>query len=114
MLLQHARRPRLDDNEIRSAAMVIEVLTFEVAPSDLAGWLAAEGSAWTPYLQGCDGFIRKEIWRDRAVPSVIEVVIWWETYEQWKQITAADVAAVDQGMGEWFRGSTCRELDRLS
>lgn len=83
--------------------MVIEVLRFEVDPADRPRWLEVEEAVWTRFLERQDGYVRKERWLHADDPSAVSVVIWWETLEQWKRISAAEVEAVDQEMGEWFR-----------
>jgi uncharacterized protein (TIGR03792 family) len=91
--------------------MVVEMLTFEVAPEEQAEWLAVEESVWSRFLQGCDGFARKQMWRSADRPQLVHAVIWWESREQWKAITAVQVAAVDARMGSWFREARLLEFE---
>lgn len=83
--------------------MVIEELHFIVEPSEQAGFLAKETEVWTGFLQTCDGFVDKQVWVADDEPSRLVVMIWWETMEQWKTITAAQCDEVDARMGEWLR-----------
>ncbi len=89
--------------------MVVEVLTVEVDPAERSGWLQADETVWTRHLRTCDGFVAKERWLDPERPGEVTVVIWWASREQWKAITADEVAAVDARMGEWRREPRCRE-----
>lgn len=93
--------------------MVVEMLTFEVTPGEQAEWLAVEESVWSRFLEGCDGFVRKEMWRSVDRPELVHAVIWWESKEQWKAITAEQVAAVDARMGSWFREGRLAEYEVL-
>ena len=72
-------------------------------------WLEADRRVWTPFLQGCDGFVRKEVWFADDSPEVV-VVVWWESMAHWKAIDPDTVAAVDARMGDWHREPTCRSF----
>lgn len=80
-------------------AVVIEELTATMDPELVDDYLAADARVWTPYLESCDGFLGKETWVSTDRPGVIVFVIRWATREQWKRITAEEVAAVDARMG---------------
>lgn len=86
--------------------MVIEWLTFEVPAHEQVEWLDIEEQIWTRYLQTQPGFVRKEIWTEIEIPDVVHAVIWWESTELWKAITAEQVADVDQRMGDAWRPCT--------
>jgi uncharacterized protein (TIGR03792 family) len=83
--------------------MVIEELHFLVDPAEQKAFLAKETEVWTGFLRTCDGFVDKQVWIAEDEPSRIVVIIWWETMEQWKRITAAECDEVDKRMGEWLR-----------
>lgn len=83
--------------------MVVEELHFRVAPSEQGGFLAKETEVWTGFLQTCDGFVDKQVWIADDDPELIVAMIWWETMEQWKTITAEQCDEVDARMGEWLR-----------
>ena len=89
-------------------AVVIEFLTFDVAPDDRERWLRVEEEVWSRFLEAQDGFIRKEMWLAEEDPSAVHAVIWWESLAQWKAIGPESVAAVDERMGEWLRVPSCR------
>ena len=78
---------------------VIEELTITVEPSDRAAYLERDAEDWTPYLAERDGFLGKEIWLPDDEPGTIVLIIRWASMEQWKRISPAQVAAVDQQMG---------------
>jgi uncharacterized protein (TIGR03792 family) len=83
--------------------MVIEELQFMVDPNERDRFLEIEGRVWTGFLQTCDGFVRKEVWVPELDPGRVVVMIWWNTMEQWKSITAQQCDEVDARMGEWLR-----------
>lgn len=89
-------------------AMVIELLTFQVADDERDDWLRVEEQVWSRFLEQQDGFVRKEMWVEAGDPDTVHAVIWWESMEQWKAIGADAVAAVDEHMGHWLREPTCR------
>ena len=89
--------------------MVIELLTFRVDPGERDRWLAVEEEVWSRYLEGCDGFVRKEMWLPEEDPGTVRAVIWWESMGQWKAIGPEAVAEVDARMGDWLREPTSCE-----
>ncbi|MYH78357.1 MAG: TIGR03792 family protein [Acidimicrobiaceae bacterium] len=88
--------------------MVIEFLTFEVAPDELEEWLTVEEQHWSRYLESCPGFIGKEMWVEEGDPGRVHAVIRWESMEAWDAVPPADVEAVDEAMGQWCREATMR------
>ncbi len=84
--------------------MVIEFLTFEVAPAERDQWLEVEERHWSRYLESRPGFISKEMWVGDD-PGKVHAVIRWETQAAWNAVPAEDVEAVDQAMGKWFRAA---------
>lgn len=91
---------------------VIEELTLTVDADRRDAYLERDAEIWTPYLEQCDGFLSKEVWLPHDQPDTIVFIIRWETMAQWKAITAKQVAAVDQRMGEFQPTTlTCRALD---
>jgi uncharacterized protein (TIGR03792 family) len=88
--------------------MVVEMLTFAVAEADRAEWLRVEEQVWSRFLERQPGFVRKEMWVDVEDTASVHAMIWWESLELWQAISAETVAAVDAGMGEWFREGTLR------
>ena len=83
--------------------MVIEELHFIVEPSERDAFLERETEVWTGFLQSCDGFVDKQVWVAEDEPSRVVAMIWWNTMEQWKTITAKQCDEVDARMGEWLR-----------
>ena len=89
--------------------MVVEVLRFEVDPSDFDEWVDVDRRTWTAFLEQQRGFLRKEVWRGPG--DEVRVVVWWRTRDDWDAITDQQVAEVDARMGEWFRASTLETFD---
>lgn len=83
--------------------MVIEELQFVVDPAERDEFLEVEGRVWTGFLKTCDGFIKKEVWVPRDDPGRVVAMIWWESMEQWQQVTAEQCAEVDELMGKWLK-----------
>jgi uncharacterized protein (TIGR03792 family) len=88
--------------------MVIELLTFTVAPEDRSEWLDVEERTWSRFLEQQSGFVRKEMWIEEGDEQHVRAVIWWESMEQWKAISRETVRAVDESMGEWVRRPSMR------
>ena len=88
--------------------MVIEFLTFEVDPAERDQWLAVEELHWSRYLESRPGFVGKEMWVAADDPGKVHAVIRWESMEAWQAVPPAEVAAVDEAMGEWFRQAAMR------
>lgn len=86
--------------------MIVEFLTFDVPSVAQTGWIEQDRAVWTPFLQAQAGFIHKELWIDEKV----HVVIWWESMEAWKAITAEQVAAIDEQLGEFQVEPTMRSF----
>ncbi len=91
--------------------MVIEFLTFTVAPADHDGWLDADERVWTGFLRTQSGFVSKQTWTDRSHPDRVHVVITWSDEAAWKAIPAATLASVDERMGTWRRPCVERVFD---
>lgn len=91
--------------------MVIEMLTFEVDPSERAQWLEVEERTWSRFLEQQRGFVRKEMWVDRESPGLVHAVIWWTDQESWFSIPKDELGVVDASMGTWYRDCTLRILD---
>lgn len=83
--------------------MVIEFLTFRVDSAERAEWLPIEEQAWSRFLEVQPGFVRKEMWTNRADPWEVHAVIWWTDQESWFSITSEKVAEIDATMGPWLR-----------
>ena len=92
--------------------VVIEELHFIVDPAEREEFLEVEARIWTGFLRTCDGFLKKEVWVPLDDQQRVVVMIWWESMDQWKRITAEQVAAVDATMGRWLRDvDVFREYD---
>jgi uncharacterized protein (TIGR03792 family) len=101
--------------------MVVEFLTFTVAPDELDEWLAIEEQHWTRFLERQPGFVRKEMWRPAVVdgaepvgaPDRVHAVIWWSSVEAWKAIPADELQRVVEAMGPHERTAVCHAYDVL-
>ena len=91
--------------------MVIEFLTFTVAPADQAHWLDLDADTWTRFLQRQPGFVSKQVWVDREFVDQVHAVITWTDEASWHAIPSDELAAVDAEMGEWIRPCTLRAFD---
>ena len=85
--------------------MVIEFLTFKVDLADQETFLVIEEQTWSRYLEKRPGFLKKEIWKNRADSAEIHSVIWWTDQETWFTVSQEDIERVDASMGRWFRES---------
>lgn len=94
--------------------MVVEFLTFTVPAERLAAWLEREAEVWTTFLSAQPGFVDKQVWSpgplDGGDPALVRVVIWWESLEDWKAIGPAEVARVDEAMGDLLITPTCQDF----
>ncbi len=91
--------------------MVIEFLTFHVPVDERQQWMQVEEAAWSRFLEGQDGFVRKQLWVDVDEPDDVHAMIEWESLEHWKSIPEDELAAVDASMGTWKRDCTCRTFE---
>jgi uncharacterized protein (TIGR03792 family) len=89
--------------------VIVEYLTFEVAPDELEDWLVVEERVWSRFLETVPGFVRKELWMADDDPGRVHAAIWWESREAWQAVSDEQVAAVDAEMGPWLRRPTVRE-----
>jgi uncharacterized protein (TIGR03792 family) len=87
----------------QTGEVVIEELQFVVDPAERDEFVVHEGAIWTEFLKTCDGFVDKDVWYPQDDPGRVIVMIWWNTLEQWKQITPAQCDEVDARMGRWLR-----------
>lgn len=79
---------------------VVEELTITIAAERRSAFLARDAEVWTPYLEGCDGFLGKETWLPDDQPDTVVFIIRWASMTQWKAITADHVASVEERMGD--------------
>lgn len=76
--------------------MVVEWLTFEMAPEDRQCFIEKDTEIWTAALRQYPGFVSKEIWLDPALANRVTGVIRWSTRAAWKAIPADELEAVSQ------------------
>lgn len=75
--------------------MVIEWLTFVVAPEHRETFIRVDHDVWTAALSQYPGFISKEVWISPDLADQVIAVIRWQTREQWKAIPQKDLEQVD-------------------
>lgn len=90
--------------------MVVEELTFEVAPAELEDWLVREGDAWDRRLAAHPGFLRKEVWQPDDGSGRVHVLVWWASVEEWKAVPRGVLQSGDDQMGELLREPSVRSL----
>jgi uncharacterized protein (TIGR03792 family) len=78
-----------------------------------ASLLRLDEQHWTRFLERQDGFVRKEVWRDRAAGDRVHAVIWWTSMEAWQAIPSDALAEVAAAMGPFEREASCVALDLL-
>lgn len=89
--------------------MVVEELELAIPAERIADYVERDEAVWTAFLRTCPGFVRKEVWVPADRPGVVVVQIWWRSREQWKAITAEQVAEIDARMGDLYAEPVCRE-----
>jgi uncharacterized protein (TIGR03792 family) len=72
-------------------AMVIEWLTFAVAPEYRETFIRVDRDIWTAALSQYPGFISKEVWISPDLNDQVIAIIRWQTREQWKAIPRPDL-----------------------
>lgn len=91
--------------------MVIEFLTFDVDPAIRDDWMRVEEATWSRYLEGREGFIRKQLWVEQGNPGQVHAMIEWVDEATWHTVPAEDIARVDAEMGDMRRDCTMRVFD---
>ena len=94
--------------------MVIEVLEFDVDPSERDEWLKCEENNWSRFLEKQPGFVRKQMWQSADNPSKVHAVIWWESMVHWKAIPSDQLDDVARAMGSLERTPTLSVYDVIS
>lgn len=94
--------------------MVIEWLTFEMAPANRQAFIEVDTEIWTAALRRYSGFISKEVWLDPTLDKTVTLVIRWSTREAWKAISESDLAEIserfDQAIGFTYQMIESREF----
>lgn len=76
--------------------MVIEWLKFNVDSDSREQFIQQDEAIWTASLSTYPGFLGKEVWIEPNAPDRVIFTIRWQTREQWKSISAEDLAAIEQ------------------
>ncbi|MBE9208965.1 TIGR03792 family protein [Nostoc sp. LEGE 06077] len=88
-------------------SVVIELLKFHIDPNLRESFIQQDAEIWTAALAKYPGFLSKEVWINSHKPSEVTFIIRWETQEQWKAISEADLVAIDskfnQALGDIYQ-----------
>lgn len=88
--------------------MIIEQLTFEVAPDHLTDWLTVDAAVWDPVLASLPGFLGKEVWITEppsdgsasGAPVVeVQVIVRWTDRATWKSAPDELLRTTHDAMG---------------
>lgn len=74
--------------------MVIEWLTFEMAPENRSAFIERDTEIWTAALSRYPGYVSKEVWIAPDADNRVTMVIRWASREQWKAIPEAVLTQV--------------------
>ena len=80
--------------------MVIEWLTFEVAPEHREQFIQIDDEIWTAALSQYPGFLSKEVWISPENLGQVVFIVHWQTREQWKSIPQDELDAVETRFDE--------------
>ncbi len=72
--------------------MVIEWLEFTVDSKSREQFIQQDEAIWTAFLATYPGFLGKEVWIEPKAADRVIFTIRWQTREQWKSISAKDLA----------------------
>lgn len=81
---------------------VVEVLRFNMDPSNIDEFLELENQIWTAYLEKQKGFIGKDVWIGETDPGEIRVLVYWNSTEEWKAVPVEELIDVDKKFKEHF------------
>ena len=95
------------DPDGASDVAVVEHLRVKVPAEARQAWLEAERGSWEPWLARQEGYLGRDLLWD-AEREEGTLLIRWASREQWKQISAAEVEAVQQRFEELARTATGR------
>jgi len=97
--------------------MVIEWLTLRLPPAEQSRYLVLDAEIWTPALAACPGFFGKEVWRAAADPGVVNLIIRWQSREDWKAVPGLILAETEArfvaALGYLVPVLSCTDLDVL-
>jgi uncharacterized protein (TIGR03792 family) len=84
---------------------VVEHLRVRVPAEARRAWLEAERGSWEPWLAKQEGYLGRDLLWD-AEREEGTLLIRWASREQWKQISAAEVEAVQERFEQLARTAT--------
>ncbi|MEB3334871.1 MAG: TIGR03792 family protein, partial [Cyanobacteriota bacterium] len=83
---------------------VVEHLRLRVPAEGRNAWLEAEQQIWDPWLRRQKGYLGREVlWHGDRQEGVL--LIFWSNRDDWKAITASEVATVQRRFEELAKAS---------
>jgi uncharacterized protein (TIGR03792 family) len=76
--------------------MVVEWLSFRVAPERQEHFLRADDRIWSQALKRYPGLVSKQVWRDPEQPDLLVMIIHWSDRRLWKSIPLEELARLDR------------------
>ena len=75
--------------------MIIEELRIKVSAEVKTAWLNAEKEIWEPWLSSQDGFLGRQLFRDKEKEEAL-ILVNWKSKELWKSIPMSEVNVIQQ------------------
>ena len=75
--------------------MVIEELRLKVPAASKAAWLNAEKEIWDPWLYSQEGFLGRQLFRDKEKEEAL-ILVSWESKKLWKSIPMSEVNVMQE------------------
>ena len=98
--------------------LIIEYLSFDIPQPAQAAFIAHDAAIWTPALARSDGFLGKEVWRQRDQPTWITLVIRWRAKGDWdavdRELLARTQAVFVAALGEEYPVLSCTAFEVVS
>ena len=93
---------KTQEKKVSQTRQAVEYLVFEVKPELKDRFIEAEHQIWTKILDSFPGLISKEIWINDLKPNEVTVVIYWNSFEEWKAIPEEVLKEVEQEFDDFF------------
>jgi uncharacterized protein (TIGR03792 family) len=98
--------------------MVVEWLIFEVAEEEQERFITQDAAIWSKALAAQPGYLRKEIWRERAAPNKLNLAIYWRSRADWhavpQQVLGRADAKFAKAMGRPCPVLACIDYDIIA
>ncbi|MGF1482194.1 MAG: TIGR03792 family protein [Cyanophyceae cyanobacterium] len=93
--------------------MVIEWLKFKVNPTAREKFIREDARIWTPVLASYDGFLGKEVWIEPQIQENVNLVIRWQTRQQWKSIPQTVLDTTEQKFAQAMEENQYQMVESL-